>query len=127
LPSDNVYKIGIDQQSGEVFFGTDKGLFSVKEDATSPAGVMDKLKIYPNPVRPDFSGDISIEGLAFDSRVKITDITGRLVYQTVSNGGKAVWNGFTLKGERPMTGVYLVFAIDGSGQETAMGKILFVR
>ncbi len=127
LPSDNVYKIGIDEITGEVFFGTDKGLFSVKEDATKPADLMGNLKIYPNPVRPNFSGDISIEGLAFDARVKITDVNGHLVYETISNGGKAIWNGLSLSGQRPVTGVYLVFAMDAKGEQTAMGKILFVR
>ena len=127
LPSDNVYSVGVDEITGEVFFGTDKGLFSVKGDATAPVAEMEKLKIFPNPVRPDFNGDVAIEGLALDARVKITDINGNVVYETISNGGRATWNCKTFSGKRPATGVYLVFAIDALGEKSAMGKLLFVR
>ena len=88
---------------------------------------MDKLKIFPNPVRENFDGEVAIEGLALDARVKITDINGNVIYETISNGGRATWNCRTFAGIRPATGVYLVFAIDSKGEETAMGKILFVR
>ncbi|MBX2984736.1 MAG: hypothetical protein KF882_02045 [Bacteroidia bacterium] len=127
LPSDNVLSVGIDEITGEVFFNTDKGLFSVKENATKPQEEMSKLKIYPNPVRSDFDGEVAIEGLALDARVKITDINGNIIFETVSNGGRAVWNCRTFSGERPATGVYLVFAIDSKGEQKAMGKVLFVR
>jgi hypothetical protein len=127
LPTDNVYSIGVDEVTGDVFFGTDKGLFSVKGDAVKPEAQMDKLKIFPNPVRPNFDGEVAIEGLAIDARVKITDINGQVVYETISNGGRATWNCRTFAGIRPATGVYLVFAISGDGEQTGMGKILFVK
>lgn len=127
LPSDNVLSIGVDENTGEVFFNTDKGLFSMKGNATKPQTEMSSLKIFPNPVRSDFDGDVAIEGLALDSRVKITDINGNIIFETVSNGGRATWNCRTFSGVRPATGVYLVFAIDGNGEQKTMGKILFVK
>lgn len=126
LPSNNVLSIGIDEQSGEVFFGTDKGLISFRGDATAPKESLQELKIFPNPVREDYYGEISIEGLTLDARVKITDITGAIVYETISNGGRAVWDGKKFNGQRPATGVYLVFAINSDGTESTMGKLLII-
>jgi len=127
LPTDNVLTIGVDENSGEVFFGTDKGLFSFKGDASKAESTLQKLKIFPNPVRETFDGDVAIDGLTQDARVKITDINGLVVYETVSNGGRATWNCRTFSGVRPATGVYLVFAIRSDGQESIVGKILFVK
>ena len=88
---------------------------------------LSNIKIFPNPVRPEFDGDIAITGLADNTLVKITDINGRLVYQTYSNGGIATWNCRTFDGTRPATGVYLAFCIVEDGSEKGMGKILFIK
>ncbi|MDP2175328.1 MAG: hypothetical protein Q8K70_05385 [Bacteroidota bacterium] len=127
LPSDNVLSIGIDETTGEVFFGTDKGLISFRADAQEAAKNFENIKIYPNPVKPDFDGDIAISGLMDNTLVKITDINGALVYQTFSNGGMATWNCRTLGGYRPSTGVYLVFCLSSDGKESEVGKILFIH
>jgi hypothetical protein len=127
LISNNVFNIGINETTGEVFFGTDKGLISFRADANAAAKSIEKLVIYPNPVRPDFVGDVAITGLTENTLIKITDINGQLVYQTFSNGGMATWNCKTFSGERPSTGVYLVFAISNDGEETEVGKLLFIK
>lgn len=127
LPSNNILSIGINENTGEVFFGTDKGLISFRSDAMPAAKNFENLKIFPNPVRPDFDGNISIEGLMDNSIVKITDINGNLVHQTFSNGGLATWNCRTFSGERPSTGVYLVFCMSADGEQTEAGKILFIK
>ena len=49
--------------------------------------------MFPNPVYSDYSGIIAIDGLVTDANVKITDIAGNLVYETVANGGRAIWDG----------------------------------
>lgn len=127
LMSDNVLHIGIMESTGEVFFGTDQGIASYRGDAMPPTKSIDKLTIFPNPVRPEFDGNIAITGLPDNSLVKITDINGALVYQTFSNGGMATWNCRTFSGERPSTGVYLTFCINPDGSETQVGKILFIH
>lgn len=127
LMSNNVTSICIMETTGEVFFGTDLGLVSYAGDAMPPAKNLEALKIYPNPVKPEYSGDISISGMPDNTLVKITDINGGLVYQTFSNGSMAVWNGKTFDGTRVSTGVYLIFCINSDGSETQMGKILFIH
>jgi len=127
LVSNNVLDIRVDHLSGEVYFATDKGLVSFRSDASIFDEDFENVTVFPNPVRPDFSGPITIQGLGYQSDVKITDISGNVVYKTTSNGGTAIWDGKTLTGERVQSGVYLVWAasVDGKGKEVA--KILFMN
>ncbi len=127
LMTDEIKSIGIMDETGEVFFGTNNGIISYQSDALLSKKNFNDVKIFPNPVRPDFDGDIAITGLMDNTLVKVTDINGQLVYQTYSNGGMATWNCKTLSGERPSTGVYLAFCINTDGTETGLGKILFIK
>jgi hypothetical protein len=127
LLDNNVLSIGIDNNTGEVFFGTLKGMVSFKGDATESSVDFGKIEIYPNPIKPNFIGDISIKGLAENVNVKITDITGNLVAETTSNGGFASWNGKNFSGSKVATGVYLVFAANKDGSKSIVGKLLFVN
>ena len=127
LPSNNVLDITVMDHSGEVFFATDRGLVSYRGFATAGQRTHAGVYAYPNPVRPGYNGYIAIKGLVTNALVKITDIAGNLVYETVSEGGQAVWNGQDLFGRRPATGVYLVFSTNEDGSETMVTKILFVN
>lgn len=127
LISDNIRAIGINGESGEVFIGTDKGIVSYRANATEPDNNFTDVYAFPNPVRPEYDGVIAIKGLARSSSVKITDITGNLVYETKSEGGTATWNGRNFAGERANSGVYLVFCANSDGSSSVVTKILFVR
>jgi hypothetical protein len=127
LLSNNVMEIGIDESSGEVFFGTEKGLISYMGDASEGAKGYGNVEIFPNPVRPDFTGSVSIRGLIDNSTVKVTDISGQLVYETTSSGGFASWDGRSMNGRRVSTGVYLIFAANKDGSQTHVGKLLFIN
>ena len=125
--SEKIIDIEVNQVTGEVFFGTDKGLISYRGDAVASEEKHSNVKIFPNPVPPTFNGIVGIEGLPFNSIVKITDITGNLVYQTRSEGGMATWNVVDLNGERPDTGIYLVFSSTEDGNDTFVGKLAIVK
>lgn len=127
LISNNVLDIRIDHLSGEVYFATDKGLVSFRSDASIFDETFSDVKVFPNPVRPDYSGPITIQGLGFDADVTITDISGNVVLKTTSNGGTVVWNGNTLQGERVQSGVYLVWSASPTGKGKNVGKILFIN
>ncbi len=127
LLSNNVIEIGIDESSGEVFFGTEKGIISYMGDATAANEKFGNVEIYPNPVRPEFTGDIAIRGLADHSTVKFTDISGNLVFETTANGGFASWDGRNFNGKRVSTGVYLIFASNKDGSQNHVGKLLFIN
>lgn len=125
--SNKILTIAIDNKSGEVFFGTDRGIVSYKGDAIEGGEDFDSVYVYPNPVRPGYSGTIAIRGLVADANVKITDVSGNIVYETQANGGQAIWNGNNFKGERAQSGVYLVFCANDDGTKTFVTKLLFMH
>ena len=127
LISNTILDIEINHNTGEVYISTDKGLMSFKNDAINSFQNTEKLEITPNPIREDYHGAISIKGLAYESDVKITDISGNLIFETTSNGGMAIWNGENTNKQRVGTGVYLVFSSDKYGKEKSVGKILFIQ
>jgi len=103
--------IAIDQKSGEAWIGTEKGIVSLRIEATEGGKINSTAPYaYPNPVRPDYDGPIAIYGLARDANVKITDIAGNMVYEGKALGGQAVWNGRDYLGRRAASGVYLIMA-----------------
>jgi ligand-binding sensor domain-containing protein len=127
LLSNIINEIGIDGNTGEVFFATEKGIVSYMGTATDAEDIHGDVLVYPNPVRPEYTGLIAIKGLVSNAYVKITDISGQLVYETRANGGTATWNGFNFAGRRAATGVYLVYSSNQEGTETHVAKILFIN
>jgi len=127
LFSNKVIDIEINQESGEVFFATDKGLISYRSGATEGSNDFSNVLVFPNPVKPDYEGTISIKGLLTDAVVKITDISGNLVYKTTALGGQANWDGKRTNGEEVNSGVYLIFCSDEDGNENHVSKLLIVR
>jgi hypothetical protein len=126
LPSDVIRAVEVNGESGEVFISTNEGLLSFRADATDSNNGFQSVKIFPNPVTSDFIGSIGITGLATDALVKISDINGKLVWQTRANGGSASWNLQDINGKRPSTGVYIVFAVTDDGRESVVSKIAFI-
>ncbi len=127
LLSNDIRSIGIEGKSGEIFFATSRGIVSFKSTATEGNDKHTDVYAYPNPVRPNYEGKIAIKGLVENAYVKITDVTGRLVYETQAIGGQAIWDGKNKQGQRVKTGVYLVFSTDEKGKETIATKLLFVN
>jgi ligand-binding sensor domain-containing protein len=129
LPDNAVSRIAINPVTGEVFFATGLGLISFRGNATegTPRMQADSVLVFPNPVPPGYGGTIAIRGLTPNARVKITDISGRLVFETRAQGGQAIWSGKDYTGHRPQTGVYLIFATDDNGAEKLATKIAFIN
>jgi hypothetical protein len=127
LISNNILDIKLDQTTGELYIVTDKGLISYRTDATYEDPDYANVKVFPNPARPDFEGPITIQGIRYDSDIKITDVAGNLVYQTTSNGGTATWNGKTITGEKVTSGVYLIWTAPNEGKGRKVGKVLVIR
>jgi len=127
LFSNNIVSVEINQKTGEVFIGTDKGVQSYMSTATQGNADYSSIYAFPNPVKDGYNGIISIRGLQYETNVKITDISGHLVFETISNGGDAVWNGKDMGGTDVQTGVYLVLCTSNTGEEAAVTKILIVR
>jgi hypothetical protein len=127
LLNNEITDIAINQTTGEVFIGTVSGLISYMGEATEGNDVFSDVYVYPNPVRETHEGPIVVKGLVDETNVKITDISGNLVYKTTSLGGQAIWDGKNLNGNRCKTGVYLVFLSNALGEQTKITKLLFIH
>ena len=111
LLSNNIVDVTINHKNGEVFIGTDKGLMSYRSDATEGISKQSKTHIFPNPVKENYTGPIAISKLYANANVKITDVSGNLVFETTANGGRSFGMEKQKRGNSP-TGVYLVFSTD---------------
>lgn len=127
LPSDNVISLSVEPQTGDVYMGTTGGLMVYKSGVTQGSDNFSDVYVYPNPVRPDHTGPITVTGLMSNSRVKITDLKGNLIVEGKSLGGQFTWDGLTGKGKRADTGIYLVFGSSENGSEGVVTKIMLVN
>ena len=129
LLSDNIESIAINNETGEVFFGTSNGLCSYMSDVIAPSESMSKNSVwaYPNPVRPDYTGPITITGLTYNADVKIVTTNGVLVAKGRSNGGIFVWDGNDLKGKRVASGIYMVETATETGGKGTVCKVAIVN
>ena len=130
LLSDYIEDLAIDETSGEIFFSTSDGLCSYMSDATTAYETMDKDHVYayPNPVKPDYTGIITVVGLSYDADVKIVTANGGLVAEGRSNGGTFTWDGRDqTTGRRVASGVYMVMAATADGNKGTVCKIAIVN
>jgi ligand-binding sensor domain-containing protein len=127
LLSNEVFSIVIDKPTGEVFFFTANGICSFRGTATAPVTEKKKPFVFPNPVPAGFTGSIAIRDLPDNAWVRITELDGRLVHQSRSLGGQAIWNGKNYKGERINSGIYLVYVADENNQQQVAAKIFFIH
>jgi hypothetical protein len=127
LYSNTIRDIAIDHQTGEVFIGTDKGLISYRGEAIAAGERYTDVYAYPNPVRLAVDDQVIITGLMTDSNVKITDLSGHLIYQGKSAGGQLAWNCRNRSGSRIATGIYLVLASTPGAKESVVTKIAVIQ
>jgi len=124
--SNSIVSIAIDHASSEVWFSTTKGTLSIRGDATEAKPGFEDSYVFPNPVREDYEGIVTVTGLMNESRLRITDISGNLVFSTVSEGGMATWDLRTYNGMRVRTGVYLIFCSSAEGSAAHVIKLLVI-
>ncbi|WP_353102252.1 two-component regulator propeller domain-containing protein [Myroides odoratus] len=127
LPSNTINDIATDPVSGEVFFATDLGVVSFMADTSEGQDTNSSFYAYPNPVRPEYLGEVRIVGLMDRSVVKITDIEGNLVFEATSNGGTVVWDTHAFNGKRVASGVYLIMVSSADHGNTKVKKLMIIR
>ncbi|MBL4664102.1 MAG: T9SS type A sorting domain-containing protein [Flavobacteriaceae bacterium] len=127
LPSNNVQDIAIDELSGRVYFATVNGLVAFDGTSTAPRDDLENVYAFPNPVRPGFTGNVTIDGLTANANVKITDIEGNLVFETTSEGGSVLWDTSAFGQYKVASGVYMILITTDDALETKVSKIMIVR
>jgi hypothetical protein len=127
LPSNIINDISINSSTGEVFMATSKGLISFKGIATSASENLSNVYVYPNPVRPEYTGTVKINGLLNKANVKITDIAGNLVFEATAEGGTLEWDTTAFGKYKVASGVYMIFVSAQDGSETKVKKVMIIR
>lgn len=117
LSSNAVLDIVYEKETGVLYIMTDNGLFIYATDSSLPEPDFLNVTVYPNPVRPDYEGDIEIKGLMEDSNVRITDQRGTVIENGLSNGGTYRFSARLKDGSRWPTGVYNIFVTTEADEE----------
>lgn len=129
LPSNMIQAVYADKNSSMIYIGINGAMLTYSTDAAPAMPDYSDIYAYPNPVRPDYQGDIYVRGLMDNSLVKIADSAGNVVFQGRSEGGLFSWNGRDSSGSRVKSGVYYVFVSNSGDGESkgAVTKIMIVN
>lgn len=127
LPTNSVRSLAYEPLSGKIYMGTPNGLVAFQGNAYAPSATLEEIEVYPNPIRPGYTGLLTIRGLQVDCVVKITDIAGNAVFETTSTGGSVQWDLRSFAGDRVRSGVYLIFVTTNDGLESAVEKIMIIN
>lgn len=129
LISNIVYSIAVNNNTGKVYFATDKGLCSFNNGIVGSNSEMikDNVYAYPNPVKPDYTGKINIVGLSFNANIKIVSTNGTLINEGRSAGGSYTWDGCDQNGKKVASGIYMVETATESGEKGVVCKIAIIR
>jgi hypothetical protein len=127
LPTNSVRSLAYEAQSGKIYMGTPNGLVAFQGNAYTPSENLEEVEVYPNPIRPGYTGLLTIRGLQADCVVKITDIAGNAVFETTSAGGSVQWDLHSFAGSRVRSGVYLIFVTTNDGLESAVEKVMIIN
>ncbi|MBR1732286.1 MAG: regulator [Alloprevotella sp.] len=128
LLSDNIYSLAVNSTTGEVMIGTDMGLCSYLSDASAPKSDLSKsgVRVYPNPVRPEYSGRVTISGLTQGADVLVTTVGGQAVARGTSAGGTYVWDVRDWKGSRVSSGVYYIMVSTADARKGVVAKVVVI-
>ena len=128
LASNTVYQVCCNPNSNSVYVTTPTGLYEYFSDSSPAETSYDYIYAYPNPVRPEFGGNVTITGMMDNTLIKIADADGNVIRQLKSTGGMATWDCCDQYGNRVNTGVYLVFCSQSNGGgNSAVTKIAVIR
>ncbi len=125
--SNTIMDLFINNETGELYIVSSSGLFLYQTDAIKGAKSYNKVYAYPNPVREDYDGPITIAGLMENSQVRISDSEGRIIHDGESNGGAYVWDGKDMNGRKVNTGVYFIYAALPDGSSKMVTKIAIIK
>lgn len=132
LPVNEIRSVAPSPSGNSLFIGTSMGLAEYGTGSSAPMPDYSEVTVYPNPVRPEWGGPVTIKGLVDNSLIKITDSAGHIVFTTLSEGGLALWNLNDISGKRPVSGVYYIFAsprnnLSGGVEGELVAKIMIIN
>jgi len=126
LPSNFIDALQFNQEQAMLFVDTPNGMVAYRSTASISSESLSKLTIFPNPVHPGFGGQVGIKGLVDKATVKITTLSGKLVYETKAQGGTASWNLNDYTGRRARGGIYMILVVSADGEKKIAGKLAII-
>ncbi len=128
VADNNILSVATDPGSGKVYFGTNKGLSSYGTIAVEPLADCSKITAGPNPFIIPNDNLLRIDGLVAESTVKILTISGTLVAEFDSPGGRiANWDGRDQNGNLVSSGIYIIAGFTKDASKVCTGKVAIVR
>ncbi len=130
IPSDLVYATCYNPDNNSLMVATSAGLCEYYLSGQAADSGSSSARAYPNPVRHDYYGYVTIDGLEEDCIVKITDSAGNLVRELgPASAGRVQWDVCGMDLYRVPSGVYFVLASSGpgGGSYSEVTKILVVN
>lgn len=124
LTSDNIQSLAFDPIDGRLYISCQGTIQTLQTDAIEGRPDMEEIYCYPNPVRPEYTGNVTIMGLMNDSQVSITDASGNLIMRTQSQGATMQWNVRDNKGQRVAPGVYFIHSVSSDGKQGSTCKLM---
>jgi hypothetical protein len=126
LPDNYISALKFEPSAGILFIDTPNGMVSYRSSSSEAKEDLSSVTIFPNPVHPGYGGLVGIKGLMDRSIVKITQLSGRLVYETRSQGGTASWNLNDYSGNRAKGGIYMILIVSEKGEKKLAGKLAII-
>lgn len=124
LPSNSITAIKVVSAHNTVYIGTRNGLIAYDLDVRLPSEALSEASAFPNPITAAFRGVVTFDGLMDNTAIVITDVSGNLVYKTVSQGGNASWDVKSPRGKRVSPGVYLATCLNPDKTEKKVLKLV---
>ena len=124
LFSNDILALSFDPETSVLYISCESGILTYQTDAWQGEADFSNLYCYPNPVRPEYSGDLRIMGLMGDSYVTITDVSGNLIMRTRSIGSSITWDLRDSDGRRIEPGIYMIHGVDSEGKKGKICKFL---
>lgn len=129
LLSNNIFSLAVNPVNGELMIGTDIGLCSLRTGITPPVNTLSKgnIKVYPNPVRPEYNGSVTITGLTDGAEVKVVTTGSQLVARGNAVGGTFIWDVCnSASGRRVAPGVYYLLIATANGSDSVAAKVVVI-
>lgn len=132
IPDDIVYCAEYIPASNSLMVSTGGGLaeYFLKSSSVSGGSSENNIRAYPNPVRPEYGGYVTIDGFPARALVKITNSSGALVKELTSEGsGEVKWDVTDTHFRKVGSGVYfiLVTGLDDDEPYSGVGKVLVIN
>ncbi len=126
LITNEIIALATDPNTGKIWFGSRKGLSEAQSFAVQP---LDSYNItcYPQPYNPERDGNLTIEGLAENTDLRILTIDGKLMKNLQTTSQKVVWDGKDEYGNYVPSGVYLIIGTSLSTDSKGIAKFAVVR